>query len=236
MTACFCFLWEKGKKKKKSAAPKKKRESIDSKPICVSEVRDGGGKKTFTFLFQRPQQPHWQGIVNPSLPFAQQTKVVQTSDFSSFTTASKATHTNTVWKRSRHEATTTTTTTTTDVENSKQTKERNPGLKKTKIGENLIALHSKKKWIKKYGNTSATGAYRWPKDNEERKRKNQIKKQRTEACRCKQSLRDAKRKGSQKSWAICRRDKESEKDAGKFPIHTAQLFFIQENISHPWML
>lgn len=130
MTACFCFLWEKGKKKKKSAAPKKKRESIDSKPICVSEVRDGGGKKTFTFLFQRPQQPHWQGIVNPSLPFAQQTKVVQTSDFSSFTTASKATHTNTVWKRSRHEATTTTTTTT-DVENSKQTNERKkPWLKK----------------------------------------------------------------------------------------------------------
>lgn len=145
MTACFCFLWEKGKKKKKSAAPKKKRESIDSKPICVSEVRDGGGKKTFTFLFQRPQQPHWQGIVNPSLPFAQQTKVVQTSDFSSLQQHQKL-HTQTQserdpdmkqQRRRRQQLMSKTP--------SKQTKERNPGLKKNQNrGKSYCTPHQKK--------------------------------------------------------------------------------------------
>jgi hypothetical protein len=52
-------LRKKEKRKKKVLLQKKtKTKSIDSKPICVSKVRDGGGQETFTFLFQRPQQPH----------------------------------------------------------------------------------------------------------------------------------------------------------------------------------
>jgi hypothetical protein len=42
---------------------------------------------------------------------------------------------------------------------SKQKKET-LATKKPKRGENLIALHTTKKRIKKYGITSATGAYR----------------------------------------------------------------------------
>ncbi len=207
---------------------KKERESIDSKPICVSKVRDGGGKKTFTFLFQRPQQPHWQGIVNPSLPFAQQTKVVQTSDFSSFTTASKATH-----KHSLKEIQTWSNNDDDDdnwCRKLQANKRKKPWLKKNQNRGKSYCTPHQKKWIKKYGNTSATGAYRWPKDNEERKRKNQIKKQRTEACRCKQSFRDAKRKGSQRVERFAGETKRARR-MPESSLFTLSCFFSSKKIS-----
>jgi len=220
MTACFCFLWEKGKKKKK------KRVLIRNRFAFLKYAMEEA-KKTFTFLFQRPQQPHWQGIVNPSLPFAQQTKVVQTSDFSSFTTASKATH--------KHRLKEIQTWSNNNDNNNwcrklQANKRKKPWLKKNQNRGKSYCTPHQKKWIKKYGTTSATGAYRWPKDNEERKRKNQQKKQRTEACRCKQSSRDAKRKGSQSSSESPERQRERE-GCRKVPCSHCPAFFIQENPS-----